>query len=269
MLADGVEVTLNDQLIGEITSHGRLLDSAGVLLSRFTQRVRAVRGLPAMLVAVEFQPERLPEGDIWKSYFASRLAWLDEPLTVRRGDHWTARQCTRERIESPEWVEISDGVQTITCFALGLPFHRRVGESWLDTLMVVAGEEQRRFQFALGLDQPFPTKAALGVLFAGRTSIAHLPYNPPTPQGWFLHVAAKNILVTHVEPSAAPNAGVRLRLLETEGQETQTSLSAFRPFSSAQISDFRGNPAGVLSVADGRVQFDIGPHGWIQIEAAW
>jgi alpha-mannosidase len=269
MLAHGLEVTRNDQLIGEITSHGRLLDSAGALLARFTQRVRAVRGLTAMLVDVELQPERLPEGNIWKSYFASRLAWLDAPLTMRRGDHWTARQCTRERIESPEWVEISDGVQTINCFALGLPFHRRVGESWLDTLMAVAGEEQRRFQFALGLDQPQPTKASLGLLTSSKTSIAHLRGKPPTPQGWFLHVAAKNILITHIEPLTAPNAGMRVRLLETEGQETQTSLSAFRPFNTAQISDFRGNPAGVLSVTDGRVQFDIGPYGWIQIEALW
>ena len=84
----------SDDLVGEITSHGRLLDAGGDLLARFTQAVRLVRGLPAAIVDVELDSQRLPEGDIWSSYFASRLAWSDDALSVRRGVEWIGRTTT-------------------------------------------------------------------------------------------------------------------------------------------------------------------------------
>jgi alpha-mannosidase len=289
MIAERVEVSQNDTLVGEITSHGRLLDTSSELLARFTQKVRTARGLPAVIVDVELLPERLPHGDIWRSYFGSRLAWKDETLSMRRGHEWRARHAIRQCIESPEWVELSDGVETITCFACGLPFHRRAADTWLDTLLVVAGEERRRFQFALALDEPQPAKAALVLQTCCAPPLAALPSAPSAPQGWLLHVGAKNVLITHIEPlgvedisgadhfrvggvsDAAPAApcGLRLRLLETEGRETQSSVAAFRSLAHARITDFRGNQAAVLSVADGRAQFDIGPYCWIQIEAEW
>ena len=60
-----------------------------------------------------------------------------------------------------------------------------------------------------------------------------------------------------------------MRLLETEGRHTQTNVSAFRPFQSAWITDFRGNRSDVLSVTDGRVELDLYPYSWVQIEAEW
>jgi hypothetical protein len=96
-----------------------------------------------------------------------------------------------------------------------------------------------------------------------------LPSAPSSATGWFLHVGASNVLLTHIEPLAAPQAGVRVRVLEIEGRETLTTLAAFRPIRAARRTDFRGQPAGVLSVRDGRVEFDIGAHRWIQLEAEW
>ena len=166
MVADRVEISRNDAVVGEITSHGRVLDAAETCLAKFTQRVRAVRGLPAMIVDVELDPQHLPAGDIWKSYFASRLAWAAESLSIRRGKKWSGLETTRECIESSEWIEIDDGIGHVTCFALGLPFHRVAGPQWLDTLLLVAGEERRRFQFAIGIDQSYPTHAAVALLSA-------------------------------------------------------------------------------------------------------
>jgi alpha-mannosidase len=269
IVADRVAVTRNDSLIGEITSTGRILDAKKKQLANFTQRVRAVRGLAAMIVDVELDPQQAPDGELWKSYFASRLAWADEALTVRRGQQWTARETERERIESAEWIEIDDVAGKLTCFALGLPYHRRPAPNWLDTLLLVAGEERRRFQFAIGLDQPFPTQAAVSTLSTGQACLAEMPGAQNAPRGWFLHIAAKNTLLTHISPLPEPAAGIRLRVLETEGRDTRATLSAFRPFTAARTTDFRGNPIEVLSVVDGRAEFEIGPYRWVQIEAEW
>jgi alpha-mannosidase len=269
MVADRIEVSRNDSVVGEITSRGRILGAAGESLAKFTQRVRAVRGLPAIIVDVELDPQQLPAGDIWKSYFASRLAWSVESLSIRRGKNWSWLETTRECIDSSEWVDIDDGIGHVTCFALGLPFHRVAGPQWLDTLLLVAGEERRRFQFAIGLDQLYQAHAAVAFLSACEPYVCASASQLSSPRGWFVHVGAKNILCTHIEPLAEPASGIRVRLLETEGLDTQTTLAAFRPFTAAWMSDFRGNRTDVLSLADGRAHIDIGPNGWVQIEAEW
>ena len=269
MIAEEVKVTRNDALVGEITSRGRLVDAADMLLARFTQTVRLARGLAAAIVDVQLQPERPLAGSAWTSYFASRLAWLDEAATLRRGAQWLGRAVKRERIESPEWVEIATDVGNIVCFPLGLPFHRQAAPTWLDTLLVTAGEEERRFQFAIGLDCNYPTQSALALVTAGTPTVAELPCRPAQPRGWFLHVGARNVVVTHLEAMEGERGGIRCRVLETEGRAVETILTGFRPFQSARTTNFRGETNEVLSVVDGRVRFDIGAHRWVQLEAAW
>jgi hypothetical protein len=220
-------------------------------------------------VDIEIEPQQLPEGDVWKSYFASRMAWLDEALGIRRGITWGARDTARDNIESPEWIEIDDSAGHVTCFGLGLPYHRRSAPNWLDTLLIVPGEERRQFQLAIGLDTTHPTQVAAGLLTCGQPYLAALPNAQSAPRGWFLHVAAKNAIITHIEPLGDPANGVRIRILETEGKDARTKLAAFRPFQSARVTDFRGNTVEVLSVSEGIAQFDLGPHRWIQVEGEW
>ena len=269
MIADEVAITRNDRVVGEITSRGLLLDAADEPLARFTQTARVARGFPAVIVDVQLAPERPVTGDMWSSYFASRLVWLDEAAVLRRGAQWLARDVTHERVESTEWVEISADAGTIVCFGLGLPFHRHTEPIWLDTLLLTAGEEERRFQFALALDCPYPTQNALAMLTAGTPSLADLPYRLAQPRGWFVHVGARNVLVTHLTALGGEREGIRCRVLETEGRGIDTMLSTFRPFRAARFTNFRGEPNEVLSVVDGAVRFDLGEHQWRQIEAEW
>jgi alpha-mannosidase len=269
MVADKVAISRNDSVVGEITSRGRVLGPAGDVVAKFAQRVRAVRGVPAAIVDVELEPQHAPAGDIWKSYFGSRLAWSEEALAIRCGRNWGGFETTRERIESQEWVEIDDGIGKIICFPLGLPFHRMAGPQWLDTLFIAAGEEGRRFQFAIGIDQSYLTHASVALLSSCDPYRCVSPAPLATPRGWFLHIGAKNVLCTHIEPLTEPAAGIRVRLLETEGRDTQTTLAAFRPLKAAWTSDFRGNRTDVLSIADGNASIDLSSNGWVQIEAEW
>jgi len=268
MVADSVQISRNDKLIGEITSAGRILDGHRNSLARFTQRVRVVRGLAPAILEVELEPQHPAAGDIWHAYFASRLAWAEEALAIRRGENWLARETERERLESPEWIEVDDVVGRVTCFPLGLPWHRRAAPNWLDTLLPNRGDGRVRFQLAIGIDIASPSLASLALLTTGQPRLAEMPGATSPTHGWFLHLGARNVLITHIEALSTAN-GVRVRLLETEGRETRTRLAAFRPFATARITDFRGQEIEVLSVFDGAAQIDIGPHRWIQMEAEW
>ncbi len=268
MIAERVAITRNDPVLGEITSSGRLLDAAGILLARFTQVVRLPRGMAAAFVSILLKPEHPPTGGIWSQYFASRLAWADETASLRCGAQWFYRDANGERIFSPEWVEISDGMNPITCFSFGLPLHRRASPTWLDTLLIGTADNQL-FQFAVGLDCRFPTQMALALLTAGRPSTTKLQSQPNSNRGWFLHIGAKNVIVTHLEPLEGDRNGIRLRLLETAGHDVRTNVAAFRPFRSARQTNFRGQADGVLSIVEGEVRLEICSHRWLQIEAEW
>jgi hypothetical protein len=270
MLADRVAISRNDDYVGEITSNGRLVDATGAELALFEQRTRVARGLPMAIVAVRLTPNYMPEGDCWNSYFASRLVWRDEAITVRCGVDWTARETTRRRIESPEWIEISDAVGPITCFALGLPYHRLASDNWLDTLLFTAGESRHEFQFAIGLGCHYPAQSALALATTGRSAAVSLHVPPGAARGWFLHVSAKNIIVTHLESLDDPeHKRVQLRLLETEGREAVATVSAFLAFKSGRRTNFQGQTIEKLKTTDGKFEVEIGPYQWVQIEAEW
>jgi alpha-mannosidase len=268
MVADNVDTTHDRATMAEITAVGRLLDREGQLLARFTQAVRLIRGVAAAIVDIQLDPVRLPEGDGWNCYFASRLAWSDEGAALRRGVGWLARETSGERIVSPEWVEIVGGEDNIVCLVLGLPFHRLASPTWLDTLLITPGSDQRQFQFALALDCAYPMQTALGIHTAANAPLATISAENVNQRGWFLHVGAKNLVMTHLS-ALGGERGIRCRLLETEGRSVATSLTAFRNFKSARRTDFLGNIVEVLSVVGGEVQFDISPHQWIQLEAEW
>jgi alpha-mannosidase len=266
MLADEIEITTNDVAAGEFTARGRLVDANDGLLARFTQTTCLPRGQSAVLVDVTLDLERPPDGAPRNSYFASRLVWRGDALGVRRGIDWTGRTTSREWIESPEWVEIDDGVGRITCFALGLPLHRLASSTRLDTLLAVAGRARQRFQLAIGLDCPYATQSALALLTSGQPAIVKALVGPSPPRGWFLHATARNVVVTHIAPLIAPRSGLAIRLLETEGRDAQVALAAFRPIRAAQFSDFRGQPSELISVDGGAAHFDIGSHHWVQVQ---
>jgi alpha-mannosidase len=269
MVADQVEITRNDGVFGEITAHGRILDAAEQVLARFTQSVQLARGMAAAFVQVAIDPQQPLHGDLWESYFASRLAWSDEAVSFRRGVQWQAQETGRQRIESSEFVEISNGSGNIVCFALGLPFHRRASTTWLDTLLCVAGQSKCQFQFALGLDCLYPTQTALDLTTSGASLPANFSGSLNQSRGWFLHLGARNLIITHLELLDGARTGIRCRILETEGRAADTKLSAYRPFLRARTTDFRAEGNEVLSVVNGTVHVAVGPHQWVQIEAEW
>ncbi len=77
----------------------------------------------------------------------------------------------------------------------GLPYHRRLGLRKLDTLLIVAGEAQRKFQFGVGIDLPHAYPAAMELL-APETVLRDAGPAPDNRTGWLFHLSAKNVVAT-------------------------------------------------------------------------
>ncbi len=286
MECTGTDVTSTGPAFAEVVTRGNLLDpSDGSVLARFSQRFRLWRGRRTLDVAVVLDVKRMPEGSPWNEYVASRFAWNETTAAVGRSVLGQAHLSSGERIESLHFVEIANtGDERTTIVPFGLPFHRKSGDRMIDSLMVVEGEEQRHFRFAITVDDPYPMQAALDALVPPVV----LPTNGGRPNsgatGWFFHLSAKNVQLTAVLPLLDPDPvavrpddegtrdevpagnGFAVRLVETEGRRREVKLRLFRTPSYARQRDFEGRTIGTLPIQDDAVIVNVTPYEIADVE---
>ena len=285
MAAESVEITAASAVLGEITSKGKLVDTAGRELARFVNRFRVWRGSRVLMLDIELEPLELPGSDPWQSYYASRFAWADESADLYRSVNMTRQATEAKRLEAPLLVEIDNGSTRTTILTMGLPYHRRIGLRKLDSLLIVRGETARRFRIGIGIDLKQSMPEALGTL--APPSLLRLDMPPPDLRsGWFFHIDSRSVVATFWEAIVQGDTGVqsdvgepdaekprvvgfRVRLLETAGRSGRVTVSAFRRVATATEVDFQGKILTDCSVVDGNVQLDMSPYQWSQLEAIW
>jgi alpha-mannosidase len=215
--------------------------------------------------------EEEPRADPWNSYYAARFAWSDAGADVWRSVSSCSQRTEGKRLEAPHFIEVREEQARTAILAGGLPYHRRMGMRMLDTLLVVRGERARKFRLGVGVDLAHPLHAALELL----TPVTVMPERStapsPSPAGWLFHVDAKNVVATHWEPliDSGQVAGLRVRLLETEGRAGRVTLRAYRNVARARQTDFLGQTLADLPVDGDRIRMDCTAHEWLQIEARW
>ncbi|MBN1910426.1 MAG: hypothetical protein JW818_11850 [Pirellulales bacterium] len=275
MAADEVSSSIPGLGVGQIESRGRLVDREGRTVAQFAQTFRARRGSRVIEWHIELQPERLPEGSPWQSYYTARIAWNAPGAELFRSVNLVSHPTGATALESPYYVDIRSERTATTILGGGLPYYRQSGEEKLDAILIVAGERARRFRLGLGIDLLHPALAALDFLAPTSGLIRQTP-SPTIAQGWFFHLDARNVVATAWEPiwpdgslpTGGPSpTGVRVRLLETEGLSTSLTLRGYRSLASAQQTDLTGQPTGPLPVEDDRLHLELRPRQWVQIEA--
>jgi len=271
MVADLIEVSQSGPAVGEIVSRGRLLDDNELTVAEFQQRVRLVRGQPVVWIDVEIQPRTELDANPWQNYFCSRMALPGAMTDVYRSVGMCLERTEARRLEAPEMVEFrGPGVRT-TLLAGGLPYHRRAGDSQLDTLLIVRGETQRQFRLGIGLDLSHPQTAALDALCPLLSDYQTAP-PPRLPSAWLFHIDARNVVATHWEAVTTEDgrvSGVRVRLLETGGRAVSCGFYPHRTLTAARRLDFSGSALGELQVDGEKVIIDMAPGQWVQLEVEW
>jgi alpha-mannosidase len=281
MQAEAVEVTASCAAFGEIASRGQLVDTSGRRLAGFRQRTQVWSARAVVRIEIELVEPEEPRADAWNSYYAARFAWPDDTAELVRGVSLSRAKTDARRIEAPEYIDVESPSGHVTILTGGLPYHRRIGQRMLDSLLVVRGERGRHFSLGVGVGIAQPAQAAT----AFHTPATDLLVESPPPlaaSGWFFHVDAKNVLATHWEPmwDDCPNdppaagqpgilRGVRVRLLETAGRAGRVTLRALRPVAHARQVDFMGQTLLEAAVEGDRVRLDFAANEWIQVEVVF
>lgn len=284
MRCTGREVISNGPVRGEVATTGQIVDQlTGERLASFRQSIRVWRARPIIEIDVDLSDLKVPDGDPWNNYFASRFAWGDITAAVTRSIFHTAQGFGGERFETSDYIEIASTSERLTIVPHGLPYHRKSGQRMVDSLLVAAGETRRQFKFTIAVDAAYPLEAA----WNATTPLAVVPTENGPPRsgasGWFFHLDARNIQLTRVLELVEPvndslatgisdtmplpaGPGFAVRLLETEGRAKQVRLQAYRQPIYARKRDFQGKTLAELVLDENAVVINIGAFEVVDIE---
>lgn len=266
MAADEVRVVEAGPIIGEVAVRGRLMGRDGHSLAEFRQTTRITWGSRVIEIELEIDPRREPGGDPWNSYYAARFAWPKDTPALYRSVNQATVASEAARLEAPQFVEIRGEQGRATILTAGLPYHRRCGLRKLDSLLIVRGEQARRFRFGIGIDLPEPQAAALD--FLAPSPAVPLAGLPKSESAWLFHLDDRAVVATHWEAIVEDGAavGARVRLLETEGRHVTLGLRSFRAVKAAQKLGGANHSAEDLEVAGDTVTVPLRSYEWAEVE---
>lgn len=280
MAADKVEVTTASSVVGEITATGRLLDLHGKVVARFEQVYRAVRGSRVLRLSITIKPEAELKSDPWASYFCCRFAWADDMAELFHTCGKTRSPITAKRFDAPHYIEIQDAKTSTTILTGGVNFHRRHDDRMLDSILIPRGETSQTFTMGIGLDLTHPILEALALNDGAEPIvIPNIPCPTSGNSGWLFHLDSKNVVATAWSPcdregknlpsGGKSPAGMRVRILETAGRPANLSLTGFKTFQEAYVTDLNGQKVRDLEIEGGKVRVEMGAHEWLEIVAIW
>lgn len=262
--------------MGEIETEGVILHPKNSqVMASYRQTVRLWRGRPVIEIKMTIQPETLPEGNPWGTYYTCRFAWNDPAASLSRSVQESVESIGHERVESTHYLEIASDETRTTLLFDGLAFHRKIGMRSLDTILICEGETEKKFHVNIVIDSSFPMQSAYDSLIPVSVIPAYEP-EENMKTGWFFHVNKKNVLISQVKMLENPEPEindsenreegrtgskrfvVNCRLMETEGQFCQVKLQTFRKPLKAWKCDFKGERQEQLVISNGVILVDMG-----------
>jgi len=241
MIAQGVEVIRGDDAVGIIQATGRLVGGQGKPVATFKIIYRLNRGSRWLDVTTDLQPDPALDlgNDPWQSYLAWRSAVsTDTSSTQAPLRDRLHRVGSGKRIDSPGGLLIDEVDKQTLIFTDGRPAHRKIGDRFIDSLLLVRGEQQRQFSMSLGFD----VKAPLQALRAAISPPAQIPIAelPKTSVGWLMNCSTPDIVVSDLKVQSDSPLSLSMLVITGCSDSRKVKLRFCRDLVSAERET--GNP---------------------------
>ncbi|WP_165065954.1 polysaccharide deacetylase family protein [Paludisphaera rhizosphaerae] len=268
MKGESFEVEFAGPALVQAVSKSAIVDpSSGTTVAKVEQRCRLWAGRSVVELDVKLSDvdadwaARAVKGDPWSNHLACRWAWPDSSSMIRRLTFLSPETTDSERPETPDAVDISTRRQRTAVVFGGLPYHKKVGQRMLDTILVAGSEQAREFRLAVVLDDDHPHRSAAN--FVTPAVVVPSDFGPPPAgdRGWLMKIDSQAPAVIHVgftpETYDSRGWGIDVHLVETVGYHARCRLQFFRPPTWARQYDLQGESQGDLSVENDAVWLDL------------
>ncbi|MGI9472497.1 MAG: hypothetical protein ACR2NZ_13230 [Rubripirellula sp.] len=203
-------------------------------LASYSLRYTLARGSRTIRIDGKVTPKRELTGKPWEHYIAARAAVATESAICRSLLRDKLHRAKSRRLVAPLGVVLDEAERQTYIGGSGRAFHRRVGDRFLDTLLVTEGESDTSFTLHYGIDLPSPVNAARELMAA--------PLNVPvqakaaaTEIGWLVHTAPKDVLVSKFRVGRRQDGQLAalVRLVQTRPQQCKATIRFLRDVTSA------------------------------------
>lgn len=251
MRCERIRVVNSTPAIGCIETCGHITSLDGdSALATFTLRYTLHRGSRMLQIDGQLVPTTPPAGDPWHEYFACRAAVAGDGAIQHLLLRDKVHRARSRRLVAPLGLILDEAERQTLVAAAGLPFHRKVSDRFLDTLLVTQGETAPSFSLSYGFDLPSPVAAARCVI-APPSHVA-ITDSPGVEIGWIVHAAPKDLLLTSVTAQRRRDSklAARLRVVQTRSRSCKASIHFFRDLLGAWQLDRSGDDPFNLPLAE-------------------
>ena len=241
MKAETFRVTESTTRVGCIEVHGVLQRKTGngeEKVAGFRLEYRLRRGSRFLEVSGELVPNVQLRGEPWANYLGLRMAVASESAICRSIVRDKLHRVRSRRLVAPSGLLVDEAErQTLVC-GYGLPFHRRVADRFLDTLLFVSGETKHSFQVDYGIDVRSPV-AACRSRSAGPVALSVMPGSSGPEIGWVCHVSPREVLLSALKiyPTAEGKLAAVVRVVQTQAKTAKVKLRFCRDVAAVCLVD--------------------------------
>lgn len=211
-------------------------------------------------------------GSPWASAYILRTAWPSESSVINTRSCSSRQAFPSGKAIATEWIEIDDVEYRTYLLTAGLPFHQRVEERFLETVLGLGTAGAIHRKFGLGIDLPNPCVSALQFGQPTHALSIESASSGPAEAAWLMHVDAKNVQMQLESPllDAAGNcAGIRVHLAELSGKSVTARLRALREVREAHRVDYIGGRIAKLTVEGDTTSIAMRPHEMSFVDIEW
>lgn len=260
MIAQRIEVLQSDVGIGVLQVSGTLSSPQGPEpCAEYSLQYTLRRGSRWLEITITLNPLTPLRPTPWEHYFSGRAAWATNALAVRPLVRDKLHQGRGKKLEAPLGILVDEGDRTLQICSFGLPAHRRVDLQHLDTLLLVAGENERTFRLAYGFDVPAPVRAAHHHLVPPVVWPLESP-PPSASRQWLVDIDSPHVILT--EFRAAGDGKWIATVVESSGKPLRARLRFFQDIQGATRLPERER----LAIEEGAIILRLAGHEIIHIE---
>ncbi|MDR2641355.1 MAG: hypothetical protein LBC74_01020 [Planctomycetaceae bacterium] len=236
-VVDEIGIDVLGEVTGRIRICGRLVCDDGCEAAKFTEFITVRRFSRILEFKFAIEPIIEPSGDsAWDSYYAIRSAWHDRSLELRGSLGDSIYNVTTNRVLSPRIIDLRSDRRSLTFFSEGLPFHRRFGDRYLDTILIAKGDNKydsegnivdgnnnilksdkessvlpdklsedlqrvvRRFRYGVGVDIRHPLASSFEFMLPKDDLVVPICSGGKLISRWFFRLDVANVIALHWEP---------------------------------------------------------------------
>ncbi len=251
MRAGTSRVAASTSELGQIDSEGEILDSAGDSIARFKLTYTLRRGSRMLSVSGELTPLAALRGEPWKNYLAARVAVVSDASIFRLLLRDKVHRARGRRLVAPLGVVLDEAERQTMVSCDGLPYHAKVGDRFLDTLLAVQGETDVRFTLNYGFDVTSPVAAA-NALIAPPVQVPVTPSDKATAIGWLVHTSPKDIVLTRLDVQRRRDGRLAavVRVVQTRSKSCTATLRFIHAVDHAVVLEPFADDAIELAVSE-------------------